>query len=150
MVQTVYKGFYNDSENHEVGDTPDLRLAVVMGSFSGTTQEAAETLADFTTLDEMDGVGYTRGDPASVTVSYEASTTPDEVRIDWADDDDGWGATVAAGSDDALGMLVIRRVDGTNADIPWFYTDEGALSPNGGKYGWQLPSGGFAFIRKAT
>lgn len=150
MTDTVYKGFYNDSENHEVGDTPDLRLIPVMGSFSGSTQEAAETVADFTTLDECDSVGYSRGDPAGVTVTYQTSTTPDEVQIDWDDDDDGWGTTVAAPSDNILGLVVVRFVDGAGGDIPWFFTDQGAQNPNGGKFGWQLPSGGFAFIRKAT
>jgi hypothetical protein len=150
MTDTVYKGFYNDGANWQDGDSPDLRLAVVMGSFSGSTQESAATLADFTTLDECDSSGYTRGDPASVTITYTTSTTPDEVRIDWADDADGWGATVGIPSDSILGMVVIRRVDGTNADIPWFFTDQGASDPNGGQFGWVLPATGFAFIRKAT
>lgn len=150
MTQTVYKGFFNDGANWQDGDTPDLRLIPVMGSFSGSAQESATTVGSFSVLDELDSSGYFRGDPASVTVTYTTSTTPDEVRIDWADDDDGWGTVVAAGSDDVLGILVVRFVDGSTGDIPWFFTDENVTSPGGGKYGWTVPATGFAFIRKAT
>lgn len=146
MVDTIYKGFWN--EVPAAGASPDLRAIVVRAAFSGTVQESAVKVSDFATLAELDGVGYLRADLAGVTITYDATITPDEVQADWTDDDDGWGATVAPGSTAVLGMLIVRFVDGAGNDVPWFYTDQGAVSPNGGKYGWQLPALGLVFWRK--
>lgn len=144
MGSVIFQGFYDDSENREPGDTPDLRLIVVMGSSTCESEEDAATVGDFSDVDELDSF-YTRGDPTGVAITYETSTTPNEVRIDFDDDADGFGASVAAGSDDVLGVLLVRNVDGGTGDIPWAFTTEGAVSPSGGTYGWSLPAEGFLY-----
>ena len=83
--------------------------------------------------------------------SGESSTTPDEVRLDWTDDDDAFGVTVGAGSDDIAALVGYLHVDGTAAaDVLLFSTDQDAgKNANGGKLGFTLPAGGLVFGRQA-
>lgn len=148
MGSLIFQGFYDDSENREPGDSPDLRLLACMGSSTCESQPEAQTVADFTVLDELDGTGYARADLAGVVIAVDTGEDPIELQVDFDDDADGWGATVAPGSDDVLGTLLIRWTGTLNGSIPWAWTTEGAASPGGGTYGWRVPTGGFLYERQ--
>jgi hypothetical protein len=147
MADVVFQGFYN--EVPAPGDTPDLRAILVMGSSTILSEPAAETVGDFTLLDEFDGIGYARYDCAGVTVTYQTGTTPDQVEINFTDGDDVFGDPVAAGGDDIMAMLVVRNVDGGNGDIPWVAVDVSDVQANSGKLGLTLPATGVLVGKQA-
>lgn len=110
-------------------DTVDLRVKLCMSNTTCDTEQDVATLAGFTTIDEYDGSGYTALDLASVSVNQDDPNNRSE--IDYADGT--FGATVAAGTRQWVGMLYYVRVDGTNAnDYPVAWVDLTAANGNGG------------------
>jgi hypothetical protein len=108
----------------------DIRALLVMTNTTADTDQDAGTLSAITTLDEYDGVGYSRAALASQAVVRDdpnnraefTSTTPVS-----------FGATVAAGTRSAQAMLIYRFVDGTAAnDQPIAFIDTGGFPLNGG------------------
>lgn len=148
MASVIYKGFYDAFEAGSLTGTPDIRCLLVMTGTTCDTEEDAVNLADFTTIDEFDGVGYTRLDCASVTTGYDL--TDDEWQLDFADGD--FGDPVAPGGDVIQGMVVYLYVDGTAAnDIALGYTDSGGfgVNANNGALNLTLPAAGLMFVRQA-
>jgi hypothetical protein len=148
MATTIFQGFYDDLLAGELTGAPDLRVLLVMSSFSGETEEDAQTLSDITTLDEFDGVGYSRLDLAGVAVAYDS--TADEVQFDGTDG--SFGDPVAPGSDVIYGMVVYRYVDGTAAnDVVHAFTSDGGfgVNANNGPLSLTVPAAGLLFIRPA-
>ena len=146
MAQEVYQGFYDDLEAGNVTDSTDARAMLVMSNTTTDTEEDAQTLSDFTTIDECDGTGYAELDLASLSVAYDS--TNDRLVIDAADGDfDGGGDTVGASTRDITRILVYRYVDGTDAnDVPWFSIDVGPYAPVGGAIDVTWNSTGIAYI----
>ena len=135
MAQAVYQGLHDDMEAGNVTDGADIRCMAVMSNTTTDTETDAQTLSDFTTIDECDGVGYAQADLASVTVSYDAANDR-HMQIDAADFDlDGGGDTVATATRDVTRILYYRYVDGTDAnDVPWFSIDIGPYTMQGGSF----------------
>jgi len=144
----IYRGFYDALAAGDLETTPDIRVKLVMTATTCGTEEDAVNLADFTTIDEFDGVGYVELDCASVVTGYDA--TADEWQLDFADDD--FGDPVAPGSDVIEGMLVYLWVDGTDAnDIALGFTTDGGfgVNANNGALDLAVPADGLMFARSA-
>ena len=139
MTDQLYQGFWNDLIAGEAA-TPDLRAFLFMSSFAADPD--AVNLDD-ATLDEFDGVGYSRVDCASVSVAYDS--TDNKVYIDF--EDDSWGDPVAPGSEAPTGLGVYRYVDGTAAnDVLWASIETGTyVNANNGEYDLVLPEDGLLF-----
>lgn len=128
----------------KVGDTPDIRVAIVMSSFSGETEKASVNIADLTALDEFDGLGYTRLDCAGVAITYDSGSH--EMRIDFDNGaGDEFGDPVTAGTAVAYGFILYVHVDGTDANdiLIGFTTDGAGINANGGKLGLSIPAAGW-------
>jgi hypothetical protein len=134
MAQKFYQGFHNDMEAGVVTDGVDLRCMAVMSNTTIDTEDA-ETLSDFTTVDECDGVGYAQADLTNVTVAYDASNER-HMQIDADDFDlDGGGDSVDTASRNVTRLLYFRYVDGTDAnDVPWMSIDVGPYLMQGGAF----------------
>jgi hypothetical protein len=149
MGDVIYKGFYQALADGSLETTPDVRLLLVMSGFTGETEEDAINLADITSLDEFDGIGYGRLDLANVTTGYVDAD--DEWQLD-ADDGD-FGDPVAPGSDVIYGLVAYLHVDGTAAnDVILGFTDSGGfgINANNGPLNIVLPAGGLLFVRQAA
>lgn len=112
-------------------DTLDIRALLVMTNTTADTEQDAATLAAFTTLDEYDGSGYSRPDLGASTITEDDPNNRSE--IDYADFT--FGATVAAGTRQAQGMIIYNRVDGTAANdwpVAWVDTGGFPFAGNGG------------------
>lgn len=110
-------------------DLVDLRVRICMSNTTADTEQDAANIAAFTTLDEYDGAGYTALDLAGISVNQDDPNNRSEV-----DYNDGtFGAAVAAGTRQWVGLLYYVRVDGTNAnDYPVAWKDLTASNGNGG------------------
>lgn len=109
-------------------DSVDLRVKLLMSDTTADTEQDATNIDDITTLDEYDGSGYAEIDGANLTVAEDAANNRAEITIDAGT----FGATVAAGTRNAVGMLVYVRVDGTAAnDYPVAWIDSGGFPFNG-------------------
>lgn len=147
MAAVIYQGFYQALEAGSLA-SPDIRILLVMSATTCDTENDAVNLADFTALDEFDGVGYVRLDCAAVTTGYD--TGDDEWQLDFTDG--SFGNPVAPGSDVIQGMVVYLHVDGTAAnDIALGYTDSGGFGVNAanGDLALTLPATGLMFARAA-
>jgi len=110
-------------------DTLDLRVRLCMSNTTADTDQDAATITAITTLDEYDGSGYTACDLAGVSVNQDDANNRSE--IDYSDGT--FGATVAAGTRNVVGMLYYARVDGTPGnDWPVAWKDVTPFNGNGG------------------
>lgn len=110
-------------------DTVDLRAKLCMSNTTCDTEQDASNLAAFTTIDEYDGSGYAELDLGASTINED--TANNRAEIDYADGT--FGATVAAGTRNWVGILYYVRVDGTAAnDYPVAWKDLTAANGNGG------------------
>lgn len=110
-------------------DVADLRVMLCMSNTTADTERNVTNLAGFTTLDEYDGTGYARIDLGAATVTLDAANS--RIEVDYADGT--FGATVAAGTRQWVGLLFYVHVDGTTAnDYPVAWKD---LTPNNGNGG---------------
>lgn len=109
-------------------DTVDLRLKLLMSNTDADTAQDAATITAIGTLDEYDGAGYSEIDAAGLTVIRDDANNRAEIDIT----DGTFGATVAAGTRQAVGMLAYVRVDGTPGnDYPVAWIDSGGFPFNG-------------------
>lgn len=110
-------------------DTVDLRVKLCMSNTTADTDQDAANITAISTLDEYDGSGYTALDLANVSVNED--TGNNRVEIDY--DNGTFGATVAAGTRNIVGMLYYVRVDGTPGnDYPVAWKDVTPFNGNGG------------------
>lgn len=127
MADTIFQGYFKALVEGDLDGTPDIRLKLVMGGFTGATEEDAINLDDISDLDEFDGVGYQEIDCANVTFTYDATDDEYQLKFD-ADEFNAASGTVAAGSDDYEGLFVYLYVDGTSAnDICLGHTTSGGF-----------------------
>lgn len=92
----------------------DTLKAVLVGSLSTVpTEPNAETVSDFTTLDEFDGTGYSR----TALTGLAISTNTSGQRVQLAANSVSFGV-LGAGSRAATGVLIVKHVNGGGADIP--------------------------------
>lgn len=110
-------------------DTVDLRVRLCMSNTTADTDQDAANITAIGTLDEYDGSGYTILDLAGISVNEDDPNNRSE--IDYSDGT--FGATVAAGTRNIVGMLYYVRVDGTPGnDYPVAWKDVTPFNGNGG------------------
>lgn len=110
-------------------DTLDVRAILCMSDTTADTDQDAATISAITTLDEYDGSGYTEIDLGASTITQDDPNNRSE--IDYADGT--FGATVAAGTRNWVGMLYYAFVDGNPAnDWPIAWKDLTPANGNGG------------------
>jgi hypothetical protein len=145
MAKFTYKGFRQDLVDGNVVSGADVRVLAVMNGSSAGTDEDAVNIDDITSLNEFDGSNYARLDLANVAVVSDDTNDRHEVTAD----DGSFGATVGAGSDEIIGFVYYRWVDGTAAnDILWAFNDDGCpVDPNGGALDLTLPADGIVQIQ---
>lgn len=146
MAQQFYQGFWDDLEAGLVTQTTDVRAMIVMSNTTIDTEVDAQTLSDFTTIDECDGAGYAELDLSSITVAYD--DTNDRLKVDAADGDfDGGSDIVNASTRSLTRVMIYRYVDGTDAnDIPWSSIDIGPYTTAGGPIDVTWPTVGIIYI----
>ena len=111
-------------------DSADVRAKLVMSNTTADTDQDATSLSGISTIDEYDGSGYSEIDLAGASVA--ADNTNNRAEIDYTDGN--FGATVAAGTRNWVGVLFYVRVDGTSAnDYPLAWHDLTANNGNGGQ-----------------
>lgn len=86
----------------------DIRAKLLMSNTTADTQQDGTTLNDISTLDEYDGAGYSEAIMAGESVQKDDAANRGEFHADPFN----FGATVAAGTRQAVGMLVYKRVTG--------------------------------------
>lgn len=111
--------------NHE---TADFRARLVMSNTTADTEVDAQNPGDLTTVDPYNGSGYSDATLSGETVNEDLANNRAEFTASaW-----NFGSTVGAGSRQAVGMLIIQRVDGTDAnDLLAYYIDSGGFPFNG-------------------
>jgi len=151
MSDVIYQGWHYAQEQGLLTDGADVRLMLVMGGFTGATEQSAINLADITDLDEFDGLGYQQVDCANVTWTYDA--TAHEMRLDFDNDEfNAAGGTVTPGSADAVGVVAYLYVDGTDAnDIILGFHDPASFPFNGANSAINatVPTDGFMYAEQA-
>ena len=131
MADIILQGGLTALADGDLAGAPDVRLALVCGSFSGESEPEAINVADISVLDEFVGVGYQRIDCDNVDFSYDSGSAEFRLTFD-AGEFNAAGGSVAAGPNDAEGLVAILYVDSTAAnDIIIGYTTEGAFPLNG-------------------
>ena len=146
MADVIYKGLYTALQSGDLDGTPDIRYALFMSGFSFDAD--AVNLSDGT-LDEFDGVGYSRQTAADVTFAY--IDADDEMQFDSANVE--FGDPIAPGTDDIEGLAVILHVDGDpDNDILLASTTAGGfgVNANNGSLSLVLPATGLLFVRQAA
>ena len=152
MASKIFKGGLDAQKAGDLDGTPDLRIMLVMTAFSGLTDGDVVNVADITTVDEFDGIGYVEYDAVAVAWSWD--TGSGEWRLTFTNGGgDEFGDPVAAGSDVIHGLLVKLYVDGTDAnDVVVGFTGDGGgfgSNANAGPVGITLPAAGLLFHREA-
>jgi hypothetical protein len=113
-------------------DTQDIRAMLVMTNTTADTENTKTTISGFTTLDEMDGAGYSRQALTSEAVATD--NTNDRGEFTAADIT---FSNVAAGTRDVAGCILYRFIttDADHIPIAWIDTAGSLafpLTPNGG------------------
>jgi hypothetical protein len=108
--------------------TMDVRALLVMSNTTADTDQDAATLSAISNLDEYNGSGDARAALGSEAVVQDDANNRSE--MDAADIT--FGATVAAGTRQAVGIVIYQHVDGTAAnDKPMLYIDSGGFPFDG-------------------
>ena len=109
-------------------DTVTLNARLLMTNTTADTEKDKVLVSGFTTLDNYDGSGVSSPvDLASVAIAVDGANNRAE--IDCADF--SFGATVGAGTRNAQGMLICKKVGGDGTDIPVAWIDTGGFPFNG-------------------
>ena len=145
----IYQGFYDDLMGGSFTGAPDCRVYLLMTNTTCDTELDAQTMSDFTTIDECDGAGYVQLDLLTGTTAYDVAN--DRLEYDAADGDmDGGSSIIAAASRDVSMYLVKRYVDGTDAnDVPWFAKEIGPYTLAGGAFDFTWNAEGLLQIASA-
>jgi hypothetical protein len=106
----------------------DVRAKLVMSNTTADTDVDADKVADIGTLDEYNGSGYTE---ATLTTSA-LQADPTNNRGEYIPNNFSFGATVAAGTRQAVGILFYKRISGVASvdEVIGFY--DGAPFPTNG------------------
>ena len=119
MASVVYNEFKRASAAGEVDlDTggDDIRVALLMTNTTADTEnDAIVTVANFTTLDEMDGSGYTSPGIALTNEAVNKDDTNDRAEFDA--DDVTW-SSLGNGTRAVQGVLLYKFVTNLNSSLP--------------------------------
>ena len=131
MASQVYNEFKRANAAGEIDlNADDIRVQLMMTNTTCDTEnDAIVNLADFTTLDEMDGAGYVVKALANEAVNKDDTND----RAEFDADDLTW-SSLSNGTRDVAGALVYKHVDGTDAnDIVIAWVEFAApVAPGGG------------------
>lgn len=111
-------------------DTLTLNFRLLSTNTTADTEKDKTTVGGFTTLDHYDGSGYSIYEAAAaqgLAIAVDNANNRAEIDLD----DFTFGATVGAGTRNAQGMLICKKVDGGNSDIPIAWVDTGGFPFNG-------------------
>jgi hypothetical protein len=109
-------------------DTADLRAKLCMSNTTCDTEQDTALFSGFTTIDSYDGSGYSDLDFAGITVTEDDPNNRSEIHVNAGT----FGATVGAGTRQAVGILYYKYVDGAGNDIPVAWKDLTPFDGNGG------------------
>ena len=99
----------------------DIRVALLMTNTTADTEnDAINTVANFTTLDEFDGSGYTSGGVALANEAVNKDDANDRAEFDA---DDATFTTIGAGTRAIQGALVYKFVTALSSSIPICFVD---------------------------
>jgi hypothetical protein len=106
-----------------------IKVALVMTNTTCDTEDDVNLLNAFTTLDEMDGSGYSRQTIGSQAVAEDAGNN--RAYFDGAD---VTFTSLGAGTRQVAGALIYKHVGADSANIPIAYIDTGGFpfTANGG------------------
>ena len=113
-------------------DTHDIRAMLVMSNTTADTENTKTTISGFTTLDEMDGAGYTRQALTGEAVATDNTNNRGEFTAN-----DITFLNVSAGTRAVAGCILYRFIttDADHIPIAWIDT-AGSIAfpftPNGG------------------
>jgi hypothetical protein len=105
-----------------------LFCRLVMTNSTAGTDEDSATWGAFGTDDEMDGANYPAGGIVLANNDATAVVATDRGKFDA---DDVTFSTLGAGTRNVLAAVIVKYVDGGDADIPIFYIDSGFNPPTG-------------------
>lgn len=100
----------------------DIRVALLMTNTTADTEEDKAFIADFTTLDEMDGANYVRKALTSEAAASDLVNNRGEFTVDPVT----WTA-LGAGTRNVAGMLLFKFVTNDADSIPIAYIDSGGF-----------------------
>ena len=150
MADTIFRGFYQALEAGLLTGSPDVRVKLVMGSFSG---EAEEDAVHVVGPHQRRRVRRPRLRRARLRGRHGRATWMPRTSGASAFDDADFGDPVAPGSDVIKGLLAILHVDGDPAhDYVLGFTDAGGfgVNANNGPLSLALPAAGLLFVRQAA
>lgn len=100
----------------------DIRVILVMTNTTADTEDDANTISGFTTLDEADGANYARKVLANEVVNEDAANN----RAEFDADNITWSA-LGVGTRNYAGMIVYKHVTNDTDSIPLAYIDTGGF-----------------------
>jgi len=106
-----------------------IKAMLVMSNSTTNTEDDANTLAAFTTLDEMDGANYSRITLSSQVVNEDSANN----RAEFDAADITW-SSLGAGTRQVKALIVYKHVGADSSNVPIAYIDTGGFpfSANGG------------------
>lgn len=104
----------------------DIRVLMVMTNTTADTEDDANTISGFTTLDECDGANYARKALANQAVNEDAPNN----RAEFDADDVVWTA-LGAGTRNNQAAVVYKHVTNDTDSVPIAYFDGGGFPFNG-------------------
>ena len=105
----------------------DMRVALVMSNTTADTETDVEFMNGFTTLDEMNGSGYSRATLANEAVNTDLTNDRAEF-----DADDITFSALGNGTRQIQGYIVLRHVTNDTDSLPVVYRDFAATINPGG------------------
>ncbi len=105
----------------------DIRVALVMSNTTADTEDDADVIDDFTTLDEYDGANYVRKALANEAVAEDAGND----RAEFDADDVTWSA-LGAGTRQCVGAVLYKHVTDDTDSVPIAFIDLADFDGNGG------------------
>lgn len=100
----------------------DIRVMLVMTNTTADTEDDANVIDDFTTLDEYDGGGYSRQELASQAVNEDAGNNRAEF-----DATNSTFSNVAVGTRQAQAAILFKHVTDDSDSVPIAYIDDGGF-----------------------
>lgn len=126
--------------------TGDLRAALVMTNTTADTDEDAEFMDDFGTLDEYDGSAYAR--VALTSEAFAVDTANDRFKFS---NGSVTFSTLGAGTREAQAMIIYLHVADDTDSKPLFYIEPGGfpVAGNGNDLVLTPHADGTAYLRNA-
>ena len=110
-------------------DTDDMRVALIMTNTTADTEKDKTFMDQFTTLDEFDGAGYSRGALNNEAVNEDTANDRAEF-----DADNLTFSGISAGTRNIQGAIVYKHVTNDANSVPILWIDTGGFpfTANGG------------------